>query len=54
MLSPMAYVYAAWTVHATFFSTGSKFQPVLNFIEFHALALATHSYTLLLNPYLSQ
>ena len=41
-------VYAAYTGHATIFSTGSKFRPVSNFTELHALTLAAHSYVLLL------
>ena len=43
----MAYVYAACAVHVTIFSTGSKFRPVSNFTELHALTLATRSYALL-------
>ena len=47
-LATMDNVYAAYTGHATIFSTGSKFWPVSNFTELHALTLATHSYALLL------
>jgi len=32
------------------FIAGSKFQPVCNFTELHALTQATHSYALLLWP----
>ena len=34
----------------TIFSTGSKFQPVSNFTELHALTQATRSYALLTLP----
>ena len=40
----MAYVYAACV---TIFSTGGKFQPVLNFMELHTLTLVACSYALL-------
>ena len=46
-LATTAYVYAACTVHVTIFSTGGKFRLVPNFMELHALILATRSYVLL-------
>ena len=44
----MDYVYTAYTVYVTIFSTGGKFRPVSNFTELHALTPAAHSYALLL------
>ena len=38
-------------LHVTIFSNGSKFHPVSNFTELHALTLASHSYALLIPGY---
>ena len=45
-LATIAYVYAAYVVRVTIFS---KFQPVSNFTELHALTLATRCYVLLVD-----
>ena len=37
------FCYVACTVHVTIFSTGGKFCPVSNFVQLHALPLATCS-----------
>ena len=42
----MAYVYVAYAVHVTIFSTGGKFHLVSNYRELHVLRLATCSYVL--------
>ena len=43
----MPYVYAACAACVTIFKTGSKFRPVSNFTELHALTVAARSYVLL-------
>ena len=45
----MASVYTACPVNVTIYSTGSKFQPVLNSTELHAFTLAARSYALFIN-----
>ena len=49
LLYKTAYVYAAYAVRVTIFSTGSEFQPVSNFTECYTPTLAASSYALLLS-----
>ena len=45
-LVTMAYIYAAYAVHVTIFSTDGKFWLVSNFTELYTLTLAARSYVL--------
>ena len=44
----MAYMYVAYAVCVTIFSTGGEFQLVSNFKKLHALTIAARPYVLLL------
>ena len=51
-LAAIAFPYKLLAAQYYYFSTGGKFQPVLNLTYLHALTLATHSYVLLMAVYM--